>query len=187
MIDLLAGISYSAEPGSPETISGNTVSREMAEGRRWTWAVLLGGAEFAIWETLWSTGERELVLADQEVTATTPISVAKLMSRRRAVVEAARDIEYIAARQVLPNSDEWPRFSNCTESDMEYLIPPTAAAVLRRLGYIGHDSRAAVLEATGRNRNQLLGLFRPGSRAATVGFYLLSRVAPTFREAGLLP
>jgi hypothetical protein len=185
MIELLAGISYAAEPGSPESISGNTASREPAEGRRWTWEVLLGGAPFAIWETLWSTGERELVFADRDVTSTTPVSVAKLMSRRRASIEGVRDMEYIAARKVLPDSDDWPRFSNCTESDMQYLVPPTAAEVLHRLGYIGHDTRAAVLEATGPNRNQLLALFRPGSRAANVGFYLLSRVAPTFRKAGL--
>ena len=186
MIELLRGILCEGEPIGPESVSGTTPSRDRAEGRRWAWPLQIGNMPFAVWETLWSTGERELVLADQVVTAATPVSVAKLMSRRRALVEAAADVDYIAARQVLPDADDWPRFSNCTEADLNQLIPPHAMAALTSIGYLGLGARSDVLGSTGPNRNQILGLFRPGSRAGAVGFYTLTRIAPTFRKAGLL-
>jgi hypothetical protein len=186
MIELFEGLSYSATPTGPEVVSGTTSSREVAEGRRWSWGLRVQNLQYAIWETLWSTGERELVLADQDVTAATPISVAKLMSRRRALVESVRDLEYVSARQVFPDADGWPRFSNCSENDLRNLIPTDARAVLEQHGYLGHDTRASVLGSAGPNRNQLLGLFDPGSRAGAVGFYVLSRLVPTFRDAGIL-
>jgi hypothetical protein len=186
LIDLLPGVSYARNPSDPESVSGSTASGDTAEGRRWSWELRIGDLPFAIWESLWSTGERELVLADQEVTSATPVSVCKLMSRRRALIEQGPNVLYVAARQVLPDADEWPRFSNCSEADLDRLIPPHAAAVLSRLGYLGYGTRADVLGSTARNRSQILGLFRPDSRAATVGFYILTRVLPTFRKAGML-
>lgn len=186
VIELLEGVSFSDAPTGPAAVSGTTSSRESAEGRRWSWELRVRSLRYVVWETLWSTGERELVLADQDVTAETPISVAKLMSRRRALVESVRDLEYVSARQVLPDADGWPRFSNCCENDLRNLIPTDARAVLEQHGYLGHDTRASVLGSTGPNRNQLLGLFDPGSRVGAVGFYVLSRLIPTFRDAGIL-
>jgi len=186
MIELLPSVLYAARPSEAEAVSGRTSSRDEAVGRRWSWELRVGDSEFAVWETVWSTGERELVLASQVMQASTPVSVANLMARRRALIEAGRDIEYMSARRVDPDADGWPRFSNCSENDLQVLIPQYSRAVLQELGYQGCATRMEVLGVSGPRRDQLLGVFKPGSRSAEVGFYVLTRLAPTFQHAGLL-
>ncbi len=157
-----------------------------SSGQRSTWDLRLGTADFAVWETCWRTGERELVLAKETIEASTPVSVSNLMARRRALVESAGENEYMSARRVDPDDRDWPRFSNCTDYDLAALIPPEADDTLRRMGYRGTATRFELLNASDRNRHQLVGLFAPGSRAAQVGFYVLTRAVPTFQRAGII-
>jgi hypothetical protein len=185
-IRLQPSVRLADQPSDLETISGRTSSRLESTGQRSKWNLRLGDAEFAVWETFWRTGEREIVLAKDVVEASTPVSVSNLMARRRALVESAGNNEYMSARRVDPDDRGWPRFSNCSEGDLALLIPAEADHLLRGMGYRGAATRFELLNASDRNRNQLVGAFAPGSRAAQVGFYVLTRVVPTFHHAGLI-
>ncbi len=158
----------------------------MAVGRRWTWWLDAEGLQLAVWETQWSTGERDVVLGSQELEGSMPLMVAKLMSRRRALVEGSEQFEFMSARRVDPDSDGWPRFSACTHQDIQELVPPHAEAQIRALGYLGVISRQEALNADGPNRRQLIARFVPGARVASVSFYALTRIVPTLRRAGFL-
>lgn len=185
-VELLDGFELETEPTDPVSLEGRTPSREDAVGRRWTWRVAADGVRLSLWETQWSTGERELVLADQNLSCPTPVMLGKLMSRRRALVERRATFDYMSARRVDPDAEGWPKFSACTKDDVSRLVPDVAERTLRTLGYLKTASRLEALVATGPNRNQLVALFEPDSRAAAVGFYSLTRVVPTLTRAGML-
>jgi hypothetical protein len=186
MIELLPLVKIADEPADKINVEGHTSSRVESEGERWSWALRAGESSLTVWQTFWRIGEHELVLAKHEVEASTPVIVLNLMARRRAPIELANDFEYMSARRVDPDSTGWPRFSNCSEYDLSSLIPAGAEKVIGMLGYRGSASRLKVFDATDRNRNQRVGLFHPGSHAAQVGFYVLSRIVPTLRQAGVV-
>ena len=185
-VELLDGLALLLEPSAAESIDGRTPSRQVAVGRRWSWEVEASGVSLSLWETQWSTGEREIVLADQDLGVATPVVLTKLMSRRRALVERRPEFDYMSARRVDPDSEGWPKFSACTSVDIAQLVPASAAQALSSLGYIGTGSRLHFLDATGPNRLQLIAMFAPEARAAAVGFYSLTRVVPTLVRAGML-
>lgn len=185
-VELLEGFEIETEPSMPDAVVGRTPSREEAVGRRWTWLISAGGVSLSLWETQWSTGERDVVLADQDLERSTSVLVTKLMSRRRALVERHDKFDYMSARRVDPDSEGWPKFSACTVLDLDRLVPPVAAERLGQLGYLGASSRLDVLGATGPNRQQLVAMFSPDARSAAVGFYSLTRVVPTLIKAGIL-
>lgn len=186
MIELIDSVKHTDDPGESEAVTGQTSSGCDAEGLRWAWPIRVGDCRFNIWETKWTTGEHEIVLAREVVQATMPVSVTNLMARRRANVEMVRGIEFMSVRRVDPDVNHWPRFSNCSEEDLQYLVPERSEELLSALGYLGSTSRMDGLGASGRNRHQLIAMFRPDSRAAQVGFYVLTRLVPTFRHAGIL-
>lgn len=186
MIDLLPSVKIADMPVEKTEVEGHTASRVESDGERWSWPLTAGGFNLTIWQTRWRTGEQELVLAKHEVEASTPVMIVNLMGRRRALVESARDFEYMSARRVDPDSTGWPRFSNCSEDDLGFLIPSVAEDVLGVLGYRGSASRLELFNATDRNRNQRVALFRPGANAAEVGFYVLTRIVPTLAQAGVV-
>lgn len=185
-VELLDGFELETEPSSAESVDGRTPSREVAVGRRWTWEIAASGISLALWETQWSTGEREVVLADQDLGGSTPVIMTKLMSRRRALVERRPEFDYVSARRVDPDSEGWPKFSACTPLDVSRLVPSNAHQALSALGYLGTGTRLELLDATGPNRQQLVAMFTPDARAAAVGFYSLTRVVPTLTRAGML-
>jgi hypothetical protein len=185
-LELMAGLAIGAPLAPDKQVSGNTSTGASAVGKRWIWPLSLPQLNLAIWETLWSTGEREFVLADQEATPVMPLPLVKLMSRRRAGLERRPDFEFMSARRVDPDSKGWPRYSNCRPEDIDQLLPPSVRRLLLELGLIDVVSRESGLEATGPNRNQLIGRFRPSSSNAVVCFYVLTRVVPTLRQSDLL-
>jgi len=186
MIELIDAVKHADDPGDSEAVIGRTSSGCDAEGRRWGWQLCVGICEFNIWETKWSTGEHEIVLAREVVQVSMPVSVTNLMARRRANIEKARDFEFMSVRRVDPDPNHWPRFSNCSEEDLLSLVPKGPMELLSVMGYLGSATRMDGLGATGRNRHQLIAMFRPDSRAAQVGFYVLTRLMPTLRRAGIL-
>ncbi len=174
------------EPSSVEGVEGRTPSRQEAVGRRWHWGISATGIPLILWETQWSTGERDLVLGDQDLAHPAPVIVTKLMSRRRALIERRAEFDYMSARRVDPDLDGWPKFSACSALDIACLVPDEADKRLRALGYMGCASRFDTLGATGPNRQQLVAMFVPDARAAAVGFYALTRVVPTLTKAGMV-
>lgn len=186
MIELLPMVKTACEPADKIAVEGVTSSRVESEGERWSWALRAGEFNLSVWQTFWRTGEQELVLAKHEVEASTPVMIVNLMARRRALIELANDFEYMTARRVDPDATGWPRFANCSGDDLSALIPAGAEDVLASLGYRGSASRLELFDATDRNRHQRLGLFLPGSQAAEVGFYVLTRIVPTLRQARII-
>lgn len=176
---LRPGLSVGIDPQLLGTVSGKTASRSEAVGRRWAWPLVAGSLSLFIWETLWSTSERELVLGDQDLEPLAPVALSKLMSRRRASVSIAESFEYMSARRVDPDSQDWPRLSECRSTDLSQLVPREATEALSTLGYRGCQTRQEILGATGPNRNHYVACFDPGARAASVSFYALTRVVPT--------
>lgn len=185
-VELLRDVSIGPVSEDPARISGRTISGLESVGNRWNWTLRLPTVDLIVWETLWVSGERELVLANQEVDPRLPLALSKLMSRRRAGLESADNFDFMSARRVDPDADGWPKHSNCRASDLVELIPPRTEEVLSDIGYLGCSTREETLGASGPNRNQLIGRFRPESRTATTGFYALTRVIPTLRHTRIL-
>lgn len=183
---LLDGLAIGAAVALANQVSGTTSTGAAAVGKRWIWPLRLPQLDLAIWETLWSTGEREFVLADQEATPVMPLPLVKLMSRRRAGLERRPDFEFMSARRVDPDSKGWPRYSNCRSEDLGQLLPLGVRQVLHDLGLLDVVTRESALEATGPNRNQFIARFRPSTSDAVVCFYVLTRLAPTLRYTRLL-
>lgn len=185
-VELMNGLAVGPVVALSKPVSGATSTGATAVGKRWIWPLSLPQLNLAIWETLWSTGEREFVLADQEATPIMPLPLVKLMSRRRAGLERRPDFEFMSARRVDPDSTGWPRHTNCRREDIDELVPSSAYKILRDLGFLDVVTRESALESTGPNRNQLIGRFQPSSSDGVVCFYVLTRVVPTLRQTNLL-
>lgn len=147
---------------------------------------MVEGLCLLLWETQWSTGERELVLANQEVPSVTPVMLAKLMSRRRALLESTPSFDYVSARRVDPDTEDWPRFSSCSRVDLNQLVPSSALESLTSGGLLGFESRQAALGSSGPNRGQLIAMFEPGAHWAAMGFHVMTRVRLTLVKCALL-
>src|SRR4051812_10061488 len=101
------GYDITIEHGTTAVVSGASASDQDAVGRRTTVFVFGGGIpDLLMWDTVWSTGERELVLARPDPSPAVPMALANLFGRRRAMVEAlpARNAEYMTVRAVVPDT-----------------------------------------------------------------------------------
>lgn len=185
-LELLSGLGLESQPEQASRVEGRTPSRQVANGNRWSWILYVREAPIIVWETQWSTGERDIVLANQELSGEKALLMTKLMSRRRALVEEAESFSYMSARRVDPDSDGWPRFSACDDADIHELIPGSSRQCLSEWGYLGVKNRREALSASGPNREQLIGMFAPGAEVAPIGFYALTRIVPTLRKAVML-
>jgi hypothetical protein len=185
MLDLGKGVELGQVSGESVRVRGQTISRQDAIGNRWSWPVRVGDFDFAIWETLWSTGERDLVLAKPETIPELPVEVVNLMGRQRAGVAVGDSFEFITARRVDPGVDGRPRRTECSADDINTLIPKLVRAELDQLGLIAIDTRARLLSEDGRHRNHLIAAFAAEDRRVGVAVYVLTRLMQTFARARL--
>lgn len=173
-------------PEGRTQVRGSTTSGQVAQGLRRTWVLSGAGPDLPIWDTTWSTGERELVLGSLDPLPELPQSVANLMGRRRATVEDHQaGVLRMTVRLVLPDQDAWPRFKSCS---LDQLRGASGSAHIDELGVSGIariGTKADLLGESGRNRNELVGLMRADLQEAPAVLYAASRVLPVLRVTGL--
>ena len=168
-------------------IRGNTASGEAAAGLRTTWIVDGTGTQLSIWDTTWSTAEREVVLGRPEPVPAVPLPVAQLMGRRRASVDVGTGgLLFMTVRLVLPDPEGWPRFRRCDITELTEEVGEDQLDRLFALGVRQIDTKASLLGATGRSRTELCASLDPKASAAVPALYLVTRVLPTLRRTGML-
>ena len=185
MLDLGMGVELGCVSDQSVRVTGQTISRQDSVGNRWSWPVTVGSHDFVVWETLWSTGERDLVLARPSVVPSLPIMVVNLMGHQRAGIATGKTFEFVTARKVDAAVDDRPRRTECRLGDIERLIPGNVRNDLDRLGLIAIDTRAQLIGDDGRHRNHLIATFASEHRQVGVAFYCLTRLVPIFARAKL--
>ena len=177
-------------PTAVESVSGTTASRESAMGRRRIWTLRLSALSLPLWDTVWSTAEREIVLgALSTLPDGMPTALGALIGRRRLTINSGenRDWDTATVRLVLPDATGWPRFQRCTYDELmsqacgERYVGSLSAAGVERLG-----TKEDLLEETGRSKNELCAFLDRESHEAGPVLFLVSRVVPVARAVGLL-
>lgn len=179
-------VTIERQPGE-ERITGMTSGRQEAVGRRLTWRVKLPMTELPLWDTQWSTGEREIVLARPEYVPPLPAPVINLMGRRRASVARRADRTWVmTVKLVLPDSDGWPRFRKCTADELNDECGAALISRLKQIGLVTLGEKSEVLGATGRNKGELCAVTNDEVGPSTVATYVVTRVVPTLRRVGVI-
>jgi hypothetical protein len=185
MLDLGMGVGLGPISDEAVRVAGQTISRQDSVGNRWSWPVRVGDLDLAVSETLWSTGEREVVLERPATIPALPMVVVNLMGRQRAGIAVGEAFEFITVRRVGPGADGRPRRKECRVDDVDELFSPRVRAELHRLGLIAIDTRAQLLGEEGRHRNHLIAAFASDDRQVGVAVYVLTRLMPTLVRAKL--
>jgi hypothetical protein len=176
----------SVEPqAGEEYVAGVTSGHQEAIGRRTTWLIQCNRTELPVWDTVWSTGDREIVLARPDYIPHLPTALVNLMGRRRATIELRQDRRWLMTiRLVLPDATGWPRFKKCSKAE---LYDACGSGLLDRLGEVGLVAlgpKQEILGATGRNRDELCAITDDTVSPATIATYVVTRVVPTLSLVG---
>lgn len=168
-----------------EYVTGVTSGRQEAIGRRATWLIRSTVTELPVWDTVWSTGDREIVLARPDYVPQLPNALVNLMGRRRATVELRSDRRWLMTiRLVLPDATGWPRFKKCSRSELYDACGSVLVDRLREVGLVALGPKEEILGATGRNRDELCAITDDSLNPATIATYVVTRVWPTLRQVG---
>ncbi|MGW6891049.1 hypothetical protein [Streptomyces chartreusis] len=184
------GLTLSREPGTTR-VTGETCSGEVSSGLRSQWRLSVDGhPDLLFHDTAWRTAERDVVTARPSQVPMMPKPLSALLGRKRSGVrrlaERGRLHLLMAVCLILPDGEGWPRQKWCTA---DQLLDVCGAEVLEALN--GHgvsriDTREAILQEDGRQRNRLCALLDPDDEVAPVALYAVTHVVPILRHVGWL-
>jgi hypothetical protein len=184
----LSGVSLELVLGETR-VTGATSTGQDSVGRRVSWTMSMpGGPDLPVWETLWATGIREVVLGRGEVLPQLPAALANLIGRRRSQFSWDERVGGLltAVRLVRPDANQWPRFTSCDFPTLEEECGAGRIELLRQIGVRQIASKSEILGDVGRSRAQLCAVIDESATEAPVAVHLVTRVVPTLIEVGFI-
>lgn len=87
---------------------------------------------------------------------------------------------------ILPDGEGWPRQKWCTADQLLDVCGTEVLEALNGHGVSRIDTREAILQEDGRQRNRLCALLDPDDEVAPVALYAVTHVVPTLKHVGWL-